>query len=149
MLQKAFCYTFERPGVNYAASSMATRISYAQMYYSQYQGMTAPEEIDTILTGDNKQKMELMIAEAKRIANDDRYQYSQSNRNAQFYYDCSSFVSRLYQQYFGISRLDYGAAGRGTDNIKSKLSNEYSGNDKFTTRRYIVEEWTRSIIYWK
>lgn len=29
---KAFCYTFERPGVNYAASSMATRISYAQMY---------------------------------------------------------------------------------------------------------------------
>lgn len=115
---KAFCYTFERPGVNYAASSMATRISYAQMYYSQYQGMTAPEEIDTILTGDNKQKMELMIAEAKRIANDDRYQYSQSNRNAEFYYDCSSFVSRLYQQYFGISRLDYGAAGRGTDNIK-------------------------------
>lgn len=115
---KAFCYTFERPGVNYAASSMATRISYAQMYYSKYQGMTAPEEIDTILTGDNKQKMELMIAEAKRIANDDRYQYDQSNRNAEFYYDCSSFVSRLYQQYFGISRLDYGAAGHGTDNIK-------------------------------
>ena len=116
---RAFCYTFERPGANYAASSMATRISYAQMYYNQYQGMTAPEEIDTTLTGENKEKMQLMIAEARRIANDDRYQYSQSNRNAEFFYDCSSFVSRLYQQYFGISRLDYGTAGKGTDNIKT------------------------------
>lgn len=120
---KAFCYTFERPGKKYAASSMSTRIGFAQMYYEKYKGMTAPEEIETTLTGDNKQKMELMIAEAIRIANDDRYQYSQSNRNAEFYYDCSSLVARLYQQYFGISRIDYGVAGRGTDNIKENCKN--------------------------
>ena len=44
-----------------------------------------------------------MLNEAVRIANDDRYGYSQDKRNQEFYYDCSSLVQRLYSQYFGIS----------------------------------------------
>lgn len=123
---RAFCYSFERPTKDAAAGSMQTRISYAQSYYNQFQGKTAPESIDTELTGENKTKMEKMIAEAKRIANDDRYQYSQSFRESEFYYDCSSFVSRLYTQYFGMSRLDNGSYGSGTENIKSNCTSNYT-----------------------
>ncbi len=69
-----------------------------------------------ILTGDNKQKMEAMLAEAVRIANDDRYGYSQGSRMSEFYYDCSSFVYRLYKQFFGITvpstTAGYGETGR-------------------------------------
>lgn len=123
---KAFCYSFERPGKSYAQSSMATRISYAQQYYNMYNGMQAPLEINTVLTGSNKSKMQSMISEAIRIANDDNYKYSQSFRESQYYYDCSSFVSRLYTQYFGISRLDAGTAGRGTDNIRVNAKSKYT-----------------------
>lgn len=122
---KAFCYSFERPGKQYAQSSMSTRISYAQQYYDMYSGMEAPQEINTTLTGDNKTKMQSMISEAIRIANDDTYKYSQDFRESQYYYDCSSFVSRLYTQYFGISRLDSGSAGRGTDNIRANCKSQY------------------------
>lgn len=123
---KAFCYSFERPGKEYAQSSMSTRISYAWQYYNMYSGMEAPQELDTQLTGDNKAKMESMISQAIKIANDDRYQYSQSFRESQYYYDCSSFVSRLYTQYFGISRLDSGSAGKGTDNIRANCKSKYT-----------------------
>ncbi|MNL62190.1 Murein DD-endopeptidase MepS/Murein LD-carboxypeptidase precursor [compost metagenome] len=38
-------------------------------------------------------------------------------RESEYYYDCSSFVSRLYSKYFGLSRLDYGRGNSGTSNI--------------------------------
>lgn len=123
---KAFCYSFERPGKPYAQSSMATRISYAKQYYDMYSGMEAPKEINTTLTGDNKVKMQSLISEAVRIANDDRYKYSQDFRESEYYYDCSSFVSRLYTQFFAISRLDSGSAGRGTDNIRANCKSQYT-----------------------
>lgn len=123
---KAFCYSFERPNASAASSSMNQRIEYAQSYYQQYSGRTMLEEIETELTGDNKVKMQQMIAEAKRIANDDTYKYSQDFRETEYYYDCSSFVSRLYLQYFSIPRLDYGSAGRGTDNIRAKCEANYT-----------------------
>lgn len=123
---KAFCYSFERPSSSAAAASMSQRTTYAQSYYQQFSGRTMLEEIETKLTGDNKLKMQQMIAEAKRIANDDRYKYSQPFRESEYYYDCSSFVSRLYLQYFSIPRLDYGSAGRGTDNIRVKCENTYT-----------------------
>ena len=66
--------------------------------------------------------MESMLSEAVRIANDNRYLYSQDDRNKEFYYDCSSFVSRLYQKFFGISRLDAGGASSGTGNMRNNLS---------------------------
>lgn len=72
-------------------------------FISQYCTPTADVRIGTInLTGENAQKMTAMLNEAIRIADDDRYTYSQSDRNSEFHYDCSSFVSRLYKQYFGI-----------------------------------------------
>ena len=115
---QGFCYSFERPNANAAAKSMSQRIAYAQEYLNRYSGVTVPENIDTDLTGDNKEKMQQMIDEAKRIANDDRYQYNQNLRDTEFYYDCSSLVSRLYLQYFNIPRLDYsGNAPHGTENI--------------------------------
>lgn len=119
---KAFCYVFENPGT----PAIDTRIIYAQQFYEMYQGRTAPEEIETDLTGENKENMQLLIAEAKRIANDDSYTYSQTYREAEYSYDCSSFVSRLYTQYFGISRLDSGSGNRGTDNIKTNCTSQYT-----------------------
>lgn len=119
---KAFCYVFENPGT----PAIDTRIIYAQQFYEMYQGRTAPEEIETDLTGENKENMQLLIAEAKRIANDDSYTYSQTYREAEYSYDCSSFVSRLYTQYFGISRLDSGSGNRGTDNIKINCTSQYT-----------------------
>lgn len=100
---KAFCYTFEGPSKGAAEKSMPQRIAYAQQYYNSYSGKEKPLDITTNLTGDSKTKMEALLAEAQRIANDDRYTYSQSNRFGEFQYDCSSLVYRLYSQYFGIS----------------------------------------------
>lgn len=54
------------------------------------------------LTGDKSEKMKKMLNEAVRIANDDRYTYSQGNRYGKFQYDCSSLVARLYKKYFNI-----------------------------------------------
>lgn len=117
----AFCYSFERPNREDAEKSMKTRIQHAEEYYSRYSG-----NINTELTGENKTKMQELIAEAKRIANDDRYGYSQPLRNEEFYYDCSSFVSRLYQKFFEIgARLDSGSGPRGTDNIRARCLRDY------------------------
>ena len=104
---------------------MSQRIAYAQQYYNTYSGIELPEEIDTELDGENKIKMQNMITEAIRIANDDSYRYSQPLRNSEFYYDCSIFVSRLYQKYFNIPRLDYGTRSKGTDNIREKCKSQY------------------------
>jgi len=85
-----------------------SRVARALKYYNEFAGREAPVIIHTQLTGENKEKMQKMITEAIRIANDDSYQYSQPKRESMYYYDCSSLVSRLYKQYFNISRLDYG-----------------------------------------
>lgn len=123
---RAFCYTFERPDKGAAATSMSRRVSYAQQYYDEFNGKSAPEEIEgSELTGDNKTKMGQMVSEAIRIADDDRYTYSQAFRESEYSYDCSSFVSRLYQRFFGIPRLDAGTLGRGTDNIRANCEAKY------------------------
>lgn len=118
-----FMRFFESPK---STKSLTDRQSLAQGYYEQYQGKTAPAKVETKLTGENKTKMENLISEAIRIANDDKYQYSQPFRESEYYYDCSSYVSRLYTQCFGISRLDSGTAGRGTDNIKANCKSKYN-----------------------
>ena len=104
---KIFCYTFERPNENDAKKSMEKRIDYAEKYYNEFKGRTAPvgdSRIGTItLTGENASKMMAMLTEAVRIADDDRYTYSQANRYGEFQYDCSSLISRLYKKYFNFT----------------------------------------------
>lgn len=99
---KAFCWSFERPGIPH----MDRRIEAANKYYNEFKGKTAPAgdtRIGTItLSGDNASKMMDMLTEALRIADDDRYTYSQSNRYGEFQYDCSSLVARLYKKYFNF-----------------------------------------------
>ncbi len=97
----AFCFVFERP----KASDQNFRIPYAQMFYDKYKDATEMSSSvgDVELTGDAKSKMEAMLQEAVRIANDDRYGYSQELRMSEFYYDCSSLVYRLYKKFFGIA----------------------------------------------
>lgn len=129
----AFCYSFERPGKIYAESSRAARISYAEQYYNLYAGKDKPQElVDLDLTGDNKSKMQSMIAQAIQIAGDDRYTYSLTHRESQFAFDCASFVARLYEKFFGIRRLDlYGSDGRATYNLREnclKIGREVSIN---------------------
>ena len=111
-----FMRFFESPQ---SRESLEERISRAQNYYNEFEGLEMPVNIATQLTGANRYNMIALIAEAIRIANDDTYQYSQDYRNTEFYYDCSSFVSRLYAEFFGISRLDSGSYNRGTDNIRN------------------------------
>lgn len=62
----------------------------------QYDNMTSS---DFELAGVSTQ-MQQLITEAIRICNDDRYTYSQNNRFGEFQFDCSSFVQRLYRQFF-------------------------------------------------
>ena len=45
-------------------------------------------------------KMQQLITKAITICNDDRYTYNMNNRDGEFQFDCSSFVSRLYKKYF-------------------------------------------------
>lgn len=82
-----------------------SRLTRAKRYLEEFRGREAPaNSIGTVLlSGDNKTKMEAMLAEAVRIANDDKYTYSQANRNAEYSYDCSSLVYRLYQEFFNIT----------------------------------------------
>lgn len=96
----AFCFVFERP----KDSNQDFRIPYAQMFYDRYKDATEISSSvgDVELTGDLKSKMEAMLQEAIRIANDNRYGYSQELRMSEFYYDCSSLVYRLYKKFFGI-----------------------------------------------
>lgn len=96
------CYWFEKEYEKAGKPQMANRLKYAQELYNKYHGKTAPVDADVKLTGDNKTKMEALLKEAQRIANDDRYTYSQSNRYGEYQYDCSSLVARLYYKFFGI-----------------------------------------------
>lgn len=115
-----FMRFFESPQ---SRSSLDARIQRALNYYNEFKDREPPIFINITLTGENRNIMINMIREAIRIAEDDRYQYSQTNRNSEFFYDCSSFVSRLYESFFGISRLDSsGPNSRGTDNIRSACS---------------------------
>ena len=102
---EAFCWGFERCGKNEAR--MSYRISMAEKYYNEFKGKTmssSDSRIGTIsLSGDNANKMMSMLVEACRICDDNSYTYSQSNRYGAYQYDCSSFVARLYQQFFGIN----------------------------------------------
>lgn len=73
---------------------------------------------DINLTGNNKEKMEKMIARAIEIADDVDYKYytySQSNRLGPHSYDCSGFCYSLYKKYFDIeipnTTSDYGSKG--------------------------------------
>lgn len=97
----AFCKVFERAGTE----ALADRKKYAREFYEKYRNYTqSGRYIGNIeLTGEEKQKMYSMLNEAIRIANDDRYGYSQDRRDEEFYYDCSSFVYRLYTKYFNIN----------------------------------------------
>lgn len=114
---ETFTAVYERPSARAFKSSMPKRQAAARKYYEQFKGQTAPTIGGEItLTGENASKMAALINEAVRIANDDRYTYSQSNRNGEFQYDCSSLVYRLYSKYFGIqvptTTSGYGAQNR-------------------------------------
>lgn len=98
----AFCWSFERPGI----PRMDVRTEAARRYYEQFKDAERPTADDRIgqinLSGENATKMMQMLTEAIRIADDDRYTYSQANRYGEFQYDCSSLIARLYKQYFGF-----------------------------------------------
>lgn len=99
-----FMRFFESPGNR---ASYNQRLTAANKYYNEFKGKTKPagdSRIGTIkLSGDNATKMQQMLNEAIRIADDDRYTYSQPNRDGEFQYDCSSLVYGLYQKYFGFN----------------------------------------------
>ena len=99
----AFCWSFERPGV----PRMDVRTEAARDYYEQFKDAERPtgdERIGQInLSSENATKMMQMLTEALKIADDDRYTYSQANRYGEFQYDCSSLVARLYSQYFNFN----------------------------------------------
>lgn len=103
----AFMALFERPSYDPSINHISRRIQAAQDYYNQFKDMERPTLDSRIgqinLSGDNAIKMGAMLTEALRIADDDRYYYSQEERYGEFSYDCSSFVYRLYQQFFGIT----------------------------------------------
>lgn len=127
---KAFCYTFERPTAKDARESMSERIRRAWEYYNQFQGMEAPVGIGEItLTGENAEKMQMLLSEAVRIANDDSYTYvygaahngpgGWTSEPKQF--DCSSYVGYLYYKMFGT--YVGGTSGQIHDNLQgSKVS---------------------------
>lgn len=97
------CYYFEKEFEKAGNPQMGNRLTYAQDIYTRYHGQQAPTGANINLSGESKSKMQALLQEAQRIANDNRYTYSQDNRYGQFQYDCSSLVSRLYSQFFGIS----------------------------------------------
>lgn len=104
------CYYFEKEFEQAGNPQMGNRLTYANDIYYRYQGKTAPTTVEVKLTGENKKKMEALLQEAQRIANDNRYTYSQDNRDGEFQYDCSSFVYRLYSKFFGIQVPTYTGA---------------------------------------
>ncbi len=99
---EAACYAWEKEYERAGTVVMGNRLKYAHEIYNKYHGKTAPTNVDVKLSGDNKTKMEALLKEAQRIANDNRYTYSQTNRYGEYQYDCSSFVARLYYKFFGI-----------------------------------------------
>ena len=102
----AFMALFERPSYDPEINHMSERLSAANDYYNQYQGIESSGSdgrVGTInLSEENSLRMSNMLSEAIRICEDNRYTYSQDNRNGEYQFDCSSFVYRLYQEYFGI-----------------------------------------------
>lgn len=103
----AFMALFERPSYDPDKHHLSDRKEAAHRYYNQFKDMEQPTSDSRIgpinLTGDNAIKMAAMLTEALRIADDDRYYYSQDERYGEWSYDCSSFAYRLYQEYFGIT----------------------------------------------
>ena len=114
------CIAFELEFEQAGTPMMDRRVTYAIEIYNKYKDQTAPSDggttggssggtggvtggISSGLTGDNAKKMNAMLAEARRIAEDNRYTYSQSNRMGEWQFDCSSFVYRLYKEFFGIN----------------------------------------------
>lgn len=97
----AFCKVFERAG----DEALTSRKNYAREFYERYKNKTKDDLYigDVELTGEEKQKMVNMLNDAVRIANDDRYGYSQAKRMDEFYYDCSSLVYRLYKKHFNTT----------------------------------------------
>lgn len=102
----AFMALFERPSYDINTNHLPARKQAAQKYYDQFKDKEKPTADGRIgqikLSGENAEKMKQMLTEALRIADDDRYYYSQDNRWEEYSYDCSSFTYRLYKQYFGI-----------------------------------------------
>lgn len=97
----AFCKVFERAG----DEQLSNRKKYAREFYEKYKDKEKDQYYigDVDLTGEQKQKMINMLNDAIRIANDDRYGYSQARRDEEFYYDCSSLVYRLYKKHFNMT----------------------------------------------
>lgn len=102
----AFMAVFERPDYDINTNHLPARKQAAQKYYNEFKDKEKPTTDSRIgeikLNGNNTEKMQQMLTEALRIADDDRYFYSQALRWGEYSYDCSSFVYRLYKQYFGI-----------------------------------------------
>lgn len=117
-----FMRFFESPGTKTTYDRSGTwgpsRLDRAKMYYDQFKDMQKPSGDSRIgainLSGENANKMLQMLNEAIRIADDDRYTYSQGNRYGEFQYDCSSFIARLYKAYFNFdapsTTRQYGSA---------------------------------------
>lgn len=103
----AFMAVFERPGYDESTNHLSWRKRDALKYYNQFKDKEKPTTDSRIgpinLTGNNATKMQEMLTEALRIADDDKYYYDQDNRWGEYSYDCSSFVYRLYKQYFGLT----------------------------------------------
>lgn len=106
----AFMRFFESPG---SRSSYSQRVTRAQKYYDEFKGKTllaGDSRIGPItLTGENAQKMVQMLTDANRMADDDSYTYvygagRPADENTR-QFDCSSFVSYLYQKHFGINLI--------------------------------------------
>lgn len=134
-----FMRFFESPQ---SKSSLSERERRAQNYYDEFQGREAPISIVTSLTGENRNKMIAMLTEAIRIANDDRYLYSQSLRNTEFFYDCSSFVYRLYSQFFGVSVPTTTASYTGQYRIGTPTQVELQPGDILWKGRTQNGEWS-------
>lgn len=102
----AFMAIFERPSYNPSINHIDRRRDAARRYYEQLKDLekiSGDSRIGTItLSGENANKMQALLADAVRIADDDRYTYSQANRYGEFQYDCSSLISRLYKNYFNF-----------------------------------------------
>lgn len=112
---EAFCWLFENPDEPH----MENRKSEARRLYNEMYNKSKPADDDRIgsieLTGSDATKMMEMLCEAIRIADDDSYTYSQANRYGEFQYDCSSFVARLYKEFFDLdlpsTTYNYGNEG--------------------------------------
>lgn len=105
-----FMRYFESPASKKTYSQSGTwgesRLDRAKRYYEQFKDMERPSGDSRIgainLSGENANKMIQMLNEAIRIADDDRYTYSQTNRYGEYQYDCSSLIARLYKAFFNF-----------------------------------------------